>query len=54
MILFGKEFDLSDTNQQRGSTDLIQTTSEIALIFQNSVKKGKEGCLQEMTGFGVI
>ena len=32
------ELDLSDTNQQRGSTDSIQTTSGIAQIFQNPVK----------------
>ena len=34
--------DLSDTNQQRGSTDSIQTTSRIAQLFQNPVK-GKDG-----------
>ena len=40
--LFGiKELDLSDTNQQRGSTDSIQTTSGIAQIFQNPVKNKK-------------
>jgi len=40
--LFGiKELDLSHTNQQRGSTDLIQTTSGIAQIFQNPVKHKK-------------
>ena len=33
--------DLSDTNQQRGSTDSIQTTSGIAQIFQNPVKNKK-------------
>ena len=36
-----KELDLSDTNQQRGSTDSIQTTSGIAQIFQNPVKNKK-------------
>ena len=42
MKLFGiKELDLSDTNQQRGSTDSIQTTSGIAQIFQNPVKNKK-------------
>ena len=35
------ELDLSDTNQQRGSTDSIQTTSGIAQIFQNPVKDKK-------------
>ena len=40
--LFGiKELDLSDTNQQRRSTDSIQTTSGIAQIFQNPVKDKK-------------
>ena len=35
------ELDLSDTNQQHGSTDSIQTTSGIAQIFQNPVKNKK-------------
>ena len=35
------ELDLSDTNQQSGSTDSIQTTSGIAQIFQNPVKNKK-------------
>ena len=35
------ELDLSDTNQQRGSTDSIQTTSGIAQIFQNLVNNKK-------------
>ena len=36
-----KELDLSDTNQQRGSTDSTQTTSGIAQFFQNTVKNTK-------------
>ncbi|CAH3018462.1 unnamed protein product, partial [Porites evermanni] len=35
------ELDLSETNQQRGSTDSIQTTSGIPQIFQNPVKNKK-------------
>ena len=35
------ELDLSDSNQQRGPTDSIQTTSGIAQIFQNPVKNKK-------------
>ena len=44
------ELDLSDTNQQRGSTDSIQTTSGIAQIFQNPVKN-KKGANVKKTGF---
>ena len=49
--MFGiKELDLLDTNQQRGLTDSIQTTSGIAQIFQNPVKN-KKGANVKKTGF---
>ena len=35
------ELVLSDTNQQRGSTNSIQTTSGIVQIFQNPVEDKK-------------
>ena len=44
------ELDLSDTNQQHGSTDSIQTTSGIAQIFQNPVKN-KKGANVTKPGF---
>ena len=42
------ELDLSDTNQQRESTDSIQTTSGIAQIFQNPVKNKKAANVKKL------